>query len=368
MWPPLDYGIWGYVDSKACRTLHESVSNLKASVEEHWAAMDVDYVGRITSNARFHIKETRFLAKDLRHLDGPLVSEAAKEHCTYEIVGRVPNGTYYCPQEWKLKIFSIEEHGSMVRRRSSSSRRFKKTKTRRLGKKHVNFSEEVKPFNRKHSNHLSNIFEALDQCDSVQLDNPHFPSAAPKQNHWIVSKLRIFLHSNRDRSDSIRKKREITAILKARNTGKVLEQLQITHSRNLFTTTAKSRTAQQKSRRRSAEWCCHHNLGIVPTLRLESRGTTSSTCLGLVTRMCCIKPLYGNGRKSPSTLAQARGPSSHSEFEGLSPFWNHLLRVASGASVPEWLRSGGTTSFGGANRLQNMSGITRLPDGPALEQ
>eukprot|EP00095_Tigriopus_kingsejongensis_P002623 maker-scaffold290_size220039-snap-gene-0.6 protein:Tk02623 transcript:maker-scaffold290_size220039-snap-gene-0.6-mRNA-1 annotation:"solute carrier family 22 member 15-like" len=49
---PLGYGIWFYVESKACRTPHKSVSDLKASVEEHWAAMDVDYVVKVCSAFR----------------------------------------------------------------------------------------------------------------------------------------------------------------------------------------------------------------------------------------------------------------------------------------------------------------------------
>eukprot|EP00095_Tigriopus_kingsejongensis_P005995 snap_masked-scaffold1233_size54137-processed-gene-0.8 protein:Tk05995 transcript:snap_masked-scaffold1233_size54137-processed-gene-0.8-mRNA-1 annotation:"multidrug resistance-associated protein 14" len=54
--PPLDYGIWGYVESKACRTPHKSVSDLKASVEEHWVAMHVDYVARVCSAFRGRVE------------------------------------------------------------------------------------------------------------------------------------------------------------------------------------------------------------------------------------------------------------------------------------------------------------------------
>ena len=51
MWPPsspdlnpLDYGIWGYVEAKACATPHSNVESLKASVDREWAAMPEAYV------------------------------------------------------------------------------------------------------------------------------------------------------------------------------------------------------------------------------------------------------------------------------------------------------------------------------------
>ena len=44
MWPPsspdgnpLDYNIWGYVESKACADPHPSVTALKKTVDETWA-------------------------------------------------------------------------------------------------------------------------------------------------------------------------------------------------------------------------------------------------------------------------------------------------------------------------------------------
>ena len=54
MWPPsspdlnpLDYGVWGIVESKACATPHASVDVLKASVEKEWEGMEEEYLVRV---------------------------------------------------------------------------------------------------------------------------------------------------------------------------------------------------------------------------------------------------------------------------------------------------------------------------------
>ncbi len=44
---PLEYGIWGEVEPKACLTPHWSVDDLKLVVEEEWAKMSVLYVIRV---------------------------------------------------------------------------------------------------------------------------------------------------------------------------------------------------------------------------------------------------------------------------------------------------------------------------------
>ena len=44
---PLDYGIWGFIESKACATPHPNVDSLKASVEREWAEMPEDYVIKV---------------------------------------------------------------------------------------------------------------------------------------------------------------------------------------------------------------------------------------------------------------------------------------------------------------------------------
>ncbi len=41
---PLDYGIWGTLDTRACATPHHSVANLKASVELEWDNMGEDFI------------------------------------------------------------------------------------------------------------------------------------------------------------------------------------------------------------------------------------------------------------------------------------------------------------------------------------
>ncbi len=51
MWPPsspdlspLDYGVWGYVEKKACSRPHPNVASLKAAVEEQWELMPEEYL------------------------------------------------------------------------------------------------------------------------------------------------------------------------------------------------------------------------------------------------------------------------------------------------------------------------------------
>ena len=42
---PLDYNIWGYVESKACASPHPSVAALKAAVDKTWSeVLTVDHV------------------------------------------------------------------------------------------------------------------------------------------------------------------------------------------------------------------------------------------------------------------------------------------------------------------------------------
>lgn len=54
LWPPsspdlnpLDYGIWGYIESRACAIPHPSVDALKASVEREWTAMPEGYISKV---------------------------------------------------------------------------------------------------------------------------------------------------------------------------------------------------------------------------------------------------------------------------------------------------------------------------------
>jgi len=59
LWPPsspdlnpLDYGIWGAVESKACRTPHPSVEALKTAVDTEWETMSEEFVRKVWSRFR----------------------------------------------------------------------------------------------------------------------------------------------------------------------------------------------------------------------------------------------------------------------------------------------------------------------------
>ncbi len=41
---PLDYAVWGVVERQACRSPHCSVADLKAAVEEQWAALSPEFI------------------------------------------------------------------------------------------------------------------------------------------------------------------------------------------------------------------------------------------------------------------------------------------------------------------------------------
>eukprot|EP00095_Tigriopus_kingsejongensis_P012103 maker-scaffold747_size103044-snap-gene-0.19 protein:Tk12103 transcript:maker-scaffold747_size103044-snap-gene-0.19-mRNA-1 annotation:"glycogen-binding subunit 76a-like isoform x1" len=76
MWPPsspdcapLDYGIWGFIESKACQTLHRSVDAMKAKVEEVWVAMDPAYVTKVCRAFRPRLKAMGFPGKVLAATD-----------------------------------------------------------------------------------------------------------------------------------------------------------------------------------------------------------------------------------------------------------------------------------------------------------
>lgn len=74
MWPPsspdlspLDYGTWGYVESKACSAPHRSTDDLKATVEQEWAAMSDDYV--IKTCAMFRPRVEAMIKADCGHFE-----------------------------------------------------------------------------------------------------------------------------------------------------------------------------------------------------------------------------------------------------------------------------------------------------------
>ncbi len=44
---PLDYSIWWHVESKSFRVRHNSIADLKASVEVQWKNMEEDYISTV---------------------------------------------------------------------------------------------------------------------------------------------------------------------------------------------------------------------------------------------------------------------------------------------------------------------------------
>ena len=52
----LDYGIWGFIESKACDRPHNSVADLRASVDREWAAMPEAYVVQTCKAFRRHLE------------------------------------------------------------------------------------------------------------------------------------------------------------------------------------------------------------------------------------------------------------------------------------------------------------------------
>ena len=64
---PLNYGIWGAVEVKACATPHKSVSDLKAAVEKEWAEMSKDYVRKVCTAFRPRLEA--MVAAEGRHFE-----------------------------------------------------------------------------------------------------------------------------------------------------------------------------------------------------------------------------------------------------------------------------------------------------------
>ncbi|QQP51364.1 Putative transposable element, partial [Caligus rogercresseyi] len=59
MWPPsspnlnpLDFSIWQHIENKACGVYHSNISDLKATVNDDWAAMDETYIRKSCSDFR----------------------------------------------------------------------------------------------------------------------------------------------------------------------------------------------------------------------------------------------------------------------------------------------------------------------------
>ncbi len=53
---PLDYSIWWQVESKACRVCHNSIADLKSSVEAEWEKMSKDYIINVCHTFRGHLE------------------------------------------------------------------------------------------------------------------------------------------------------------------------------------------------------------------------------------------------------------------------------------------------------------------------
>ncbi len=53
---PLDFSIWDYVESRACKTAHNCVHSLKDVVEREWAAMPASYISSTCKAFRRHVE------------------------------------------------------------------------------------------------------------------------------------------------------------------------------------------------------------------------------------------------------------------------------------------------------------------------
>lgn len=53
---PLDFSIWEYVASRACKNAHNSVDSLKAAVEAEWNTLPRDYVRKVCSSFRRRVE------------------------------------------------------------------------------------------------------------------------------------------------------------------------------------------------------------------------------------------------------------------------------------------------------------------------
>ncbi len=54
---PLDFSIWVHIEERACHIPQSNVVELKASIEQEWAAMDRDYIRRVCSAFRSRVEK-----------------------------------------------------------------------------------------------------------------------------------------------------------------------------------------------------------------------------------------------------------------------------------------------------------------------
>ncbi len=64
MWPssspdlnPLDYGVWGVLEARACDTSHRSVEALKKSVNLEWSNVSEKFIISTCSNFRSRLEK-----------------------------------------------------------------------------------------------------------------------------------------------------------------------------------------------------------------------------------------------------------------------------------------------------------------------
>ncbi|KAF2367522.1 Multihem cytochrome [Trinorchestia longiramus] len=59
---PLDYSVWTHIESKACKVCHNSVEDLKSSVNRSWATMRKDCIRKVCKG--FHPRLSRVIAAE----------------------------------------------------------------------------------------------------------------------------------------------------------------------------------------------------------------------------------------------------------------------------------------------------------------
>ena len=64
LWPPnspdlnpLDYGIWGVMESKACATPHPNLDSLRSSVAREWDNLSAEYVAKTCKSFRARLEK-----------------------------------------------------------------------------------------------------------------------------------------------------------------------------------------------------------------------------------------------------------------------------------------------------------------------
>ena len=53
---PLDYAIWGEIESKVCATFHPNLKPLKVTIKKQWSKMKDPYIKKVYSTFRTRLK------------------------------------------------------------------------------------------------------------------------------------------------------------------------------------------------------------------------------------------------------------------------------------------------------------------------